>query len=66
MPKIRKILRANAEKSALRTDGLTNEHEFIGPFSTSWGTNNKQALMRRPPLWYQLKIEICQKQNHQN
>ena len=23
-----------------RTDGRTNEHEFIGPFSTSWGTNN--------------------------
>ena len=20
--------------------GRTNEHEFIGPFSTSWGTNN--------------------------
>ena len=29
-------------------------------------SHNKQALMKRPPLWYQLKIEICQKQNHQN
>ena len=35
MQSFKKILRANSEKSALqthvRTDELTNEHEFIGP-----------------------------------
>ena len=40
MQKIRKIVRANYEKSGSRTHGRTDEHEFIGPFSTSWGTNN--------------------------
>ena len=41
MQKIRKILRANSEKSALqtnvRTDGRTNGHEIIGPFRQGGG-----------------------------
>ena len=32
MQKIRKIVRANSEKSALLTDKRTDGHEFIGPF----------------------------------
>ena len=48
MPKIRKIVRAIAEKmrygrTYIRTNGRTNEHEFIGPFSILWGTNNSQS-----------------------
>ena len=29
---IRKIVRANSEKSVSQTNGLTDGHQFIGPF----------------------------------
>ena len=53
MQKIRKILRAIAQKMRYkRTDGLTTDnHEFIGPFSTSWGTNK--------PLGLIYKMDFC-------
>ena len=38
--KLERLL-VNSEKSASLTYGRTNEHEFIGPFSTSWGTNEE-------------------------
>ena len=47
MQKIRKIVRANSEKSASLTNGLTDGHQFIGPFPLKKAGDQKTLNIHR-------------------
>ena len=55
--KIRKNLRANSEKTALRTDGRTDRPEFIGPFRLCRGSNKGFSF---PPLKHVYTAELIE------